>query len=238
MQTRSTISHRAHTEPWAPTLAPRPAPTLNNAWTAAHNFANVSVGAARGARSRRKIAASGAGTVNVSYVPESADKGTKIVFLQVMRESLDWKVKKPGEIVPSFSFQDADTTSDGYHVDYVSDETDPYYNGDDAGDSGVQGNASSSTTGTMSDTPTFANGDFPAGSNLVRWEFRTSAFSAAGPDPGKYYGWVDWTFAKEKGKAATTKVGPSRTYGPGGYWQSAIRLWNKNHGFAMPTLKP
>jgi len=240
---RTTTSLRRHRDaaPWAPPSAStRPTASSDTGTTAGdgHSFAHVSVGATPGRGLARKIGATGSGSVNVSYVPESADKSNKIVFLQVMRESLDWKVKKPGEIAPSFSYQDADTTSEGFHVDYDSGEKDPYYNGDDAADGGVQGDASTSTTATMSDTPSFDDGNFPAGSNLVRFEFRTSAFSAAGPDAGKYFGWVDWTFSKQKGKAATTKVGASGTYGPGAYWQNAIKLWNKNHGFAMPTLSP
>jgi hypothetical protein len=87
------------------------------------------------------ISASGTGTVYTSYTPEAADKSTKIVFIQVMRELLDGVPVKPSVTSPYFSYQDADTTSDFQHVDYVRGEKDPYYNGDDPRDIGTQGNA-------------------------------------------------------------------------------------------------
>jgi hypothetical protein len=225
---------------WAgPRPAPEPVARVEGASprVAGHSFGNVSVHPEAG-DTARKISGSGTGKVNIDYVPETSDKSTKIVFLQVMREALDGKVKKPGDILPAFAYQDADTTSDGFHVDYVSGEADPYYNGDDAKDGGTQGNGPAKVTAKMDDTPTMRDTSFPAGSTHLRYEFRTSAFSAAGPDAGRYFGWVDWTFDKVKGKPATTKVGSTGSYGPGRYWQNAIKLWSTNHGFTLPTYKP
>lgn len=199
-----------------------------------HAFSDVSVHAPA-----RKISGSGTGKVNIDYAPEPGDTSTKIVFIQVMRESLDGKVHKPGQILPSFAYQDADTTSEGFHVDYDSGEKDPYYNGDDAGhDGGAQGSGPAKTKAHMDDTPGMDDAHFPAGTSHLHYDFRTTAFSAAGPDAGKYFGWVDWTFDKVKGKPSTTKVGTTGTYGPGAYWQNAIKLWSTNHGFALPALKP
>lgn len=189
----------------------------------------------------RKTSASGVGTVKYTYKPEPGDKSTKIVFIQVMREVLDDKVRKPSEIVPAFAFQDADTTANGLHVDYNSGEADPYYNGDDPKDKiagNQQGDAAAKVDATASDMPVFGDADFPAGTSKLRWEFRTCAFSAAGTDAGRYYDFVDWEFRKEKGKASTTKIGKTEKYGPGKWWTDAIDLFNKNHAFAMPKYTP
>jgi hypothetical protein len=230
--TSTTLWHPAPTSPVATSAPPASvAPAAHVGSGPGHSFADVAVGT-------RKISGSGTGKVNIDYVPEASDKSTKIVFLQVMRETLDGKVKKPGDILPSFAYQDADTTSDGFHLDYVSGEADPYYNGDDAKDPGTQGNGPAKVTAKMDDTPTMEDAWFPAGSTHLRYEFRTSAFSAAGPDAGRYFGWVDWTFDKVKGKPAITKVGSTGTYGPGRYWQEAAKLWSTNHGFTLPTYKP
>jgi hypothetical protein len=185
----------------------------------------------------RAISASGSGTVSTTYTPEAKDQSTKIVFIQVMRELLDGAPVKPSVAAPSFAYQDSDTTSDFYHVDYVSGEKDPYYNGDDPQDFGPQGNAVATPPkpASTSDTPNYNDGSFPAGKTKLLWEFRTAAFSAAGADQGSYYGYADWAYAKEKGKAATTAVGATRSGEPGSKFESAVKLWNSNHGFNMPT---
>jgi hypothetical protein len=183
------------------------------------------------------ISGSGSGTVTTTYTPEAKDKSTKIVFIQVMRELLDGVPTVPSKIAPSFAYQDADTTGDFYHVDYVSGEKDPYYNGDDASDFGMQGNATSTPPVAAStyDTPDYPDALFPPGSSSLAWEFRTAAFSAAGADQGTYYGYVDWAYAKPKGVAATTAVGATSSSEPGTKFDSAVTLFNSNHGFKMPT---
>jgi hypothetical protein len=182
------------------------------------------------------ISASGAATVSITYKPEAADKSTKIVFIQVMRELLDGNPVKPSVAAPAFAYQDADTTTDFYHVDYVSGEADPYYNGDDAADGGTQGNATSSpkVDATMTDTPNYSDGNFPAGKTKLSWEFRTIAFSADGADKGTYYAYARWTYNKEKGKAATVTHQGTSTNTALPKNKAAIKLWNTNHGFAMP----
>lgn len=183
------------------------------------------------------ISGTGSGTVATTYTPEAKDKSTKIVFIQVMRELLDGVPTLPSKIVPSFAYQDADTTGDFYHVDYVSGENDPYYNGDDAGDFGVQGNAVSTppVPASTSDTPNLSDAGMPAGASTVVWDFRTAAFSAAGDDQGTYYGYVDWAYTKPKGIAGATAVGATSSSDPGTKFESAVSLFNSNHGFKMPT---
>jgi hypothetical protein len=182
----------------------------------------------------RGISGSGSGTVTTTYTPEASDKSTKIVFIQVMSESLDGKLVKPSVIAPSFAYQDADTTGDFYHVDYVSGEKDPYYNGDDSSDFGPQGNAITKVAASTTDTPSFSDGSFPAGTSKVLWDFRTAAFSAAGDDAGTYYGYSDWSYLKEKGIAGKTATKGTSTGGPGSKFEAAVKLFNGNHGFKMP----
>ncbi len=180
---------------------------------------------------------SATGAVNFDYTPEPGDKSTKIVFIQVMRERLDGKPCKPSTILPEYSYQDADTTNGFHHVDYKQGEKDPYYNGDDqAYDVGVQGNAMARppVTAHSWDAPGLGDDDLPAGATTVNYDFRTAAFSAAGEDAGTYYGYADWAFEKQRGIASTTKVIGNRTGGPGGNFIAAVRLFNRNRGFAMP----
>jgi hypothetical protein len=174
--------------------------------------------------------------VATTYTPEAADKSTKIVFIQVMHESLDGVSAKPSTVSPGITYMDKDTTSDFFHVDYFEGEKDPYYNGDDPSDIGIQGNAQSTPKkpASTSDTPNYGDAAFPPGKSKVDWQFRTAAFSAAGPDAGKFYGYVDWTYQKEKGKAAATKVGSTSANEPGPKFMAALKLFNANHGFAMP----
>jgi hypothetical protein len=184
----------------------------------------------------RAISAGGAGTIATTYTPEAKDKSTKIVFIQVMRELLDGTPVKPS-VVSGDAYLDAATTSDFYHVDYISGEKDPYYNGDDPQDFGPQGNAISTppVPASTSDTPNYGDGSFPVGKTKLLWEFRTAAFSAAGADQGAYYGYVDWAYGKEKGMAATTAIGTKSAGEPGSKFESAVKLWNSTYGFKMPS---
>jgi len=204
-----------------------------------HDFSRVSILGNR-SLSREitdsKISASGTTSISIEYAPTSKDKSTKIVFIQVMRESLDGIQSKPSALNPAFSYQDADTTAAFFHVDYVSGEKDPYYNGDDPQDSGTQGNATASPAvkATMSDAPTMSDAAYPTGSKLKLWEFRTASFSAAGADQGTFYDYIDWTFSKEKGKTPTLKIGSTGTGSPGKDFLDALDLWDKNHAFTLP----
>lgn len=184
----------------------------------------------------KAIAESGAGTVNVDYAPTAAEKSSKIVFIQVMREYLDGIAAKPSASDAAFAFQDADTTGDFYHVDYKSGEADPYYNGDDAADFGKQGDATATpkVTAHMDDTPSYDDATFPAGKSKIKYEFRTIAFSAAGTDRGTFYAYAKWFFEKDKGVAGKTWLdGTSNDTGlPKS--KEAIDLFCSNHGFVLP----
>jgi hypothetical protein len=184
------------------------------------------------------ISASGfTGTVYTSYTPEKADKSTKIVFIQVMRELLDGVPVKPSVASPDFRYQDADTTSDFQHVDCGRGDKDPYYNGDDPRDIGKQGNAISKPpiTASTEDAPKYDDGIFPPGKTNLLYEFRTAAFSAAGADQGTYYAYSDWFYWKFKGGAGANALVGTNTGDPGSKFTDAVKLWNSQHGFTMPT---
>jgi len=183
------------------------------------------------------MSASGDPSVAFKYSPEAGDKSTKIVFIQVMRELLDGTPAKPSESDATFAFQDADTTTDFYHVDYESGEADPYYNGDDRPqDFGTQGSVGPPKVDSESeDEPDYDDADFPAGKSKITYEFRTIAFSAAGPDKGTYYAYAHWTYQKEKGNAATITHQGTSTDTSLPKSKAAITLWASNHGFVMPA---
>jgi hypothetical protein len=189
-----------------------------------------------GGPSVRGMSASGSGTISFAYTPETADRSTKIVFIQVMRELLDGTPVLPTVLTPSASFMDADTTSDMDHVDGFAGERDPYMNGDDGLDSGDQGDATSTPpkAATAQDGPHFRS-NFPAGHNGMQWEFRTAAFSGAGADQGTYYGYTDWVYSRTTTTPESTSITGTRTGDPGSRFRSAVGRFCSNHGFALPT---
>ncbi len=188
-------------------------------------------------RNSKGIGQSGSGTVKADYTPEATDTSTKIVFIQVMREYLDGVAVKPSASDAAFAYQDADTTADFYHVDYVSGEADPYYNGDDdADDSGTQGKAAApAVTAHMEDAPSYDDATFPVGKTKLQYEFRSIAFSAAGGDKGTYYAYAKWFYEKEKGKPEKTSLDGTSTDTALPASKVAIKLWCSNHGFALPS---
>lgn len=199
--------------------------------------AGTTAGDSPGTPGVKAITEGGTGRVNVDYAPEATDTSSKIVFIQVMREYVDDTPAKPSESNAAFAYQDADTTADHYHVDYVSGERDPYYNGDDALDKGIQGDTTSTpkVTAHMDDKPSYDDSTFPAGKSKLKYEFRSIAFSAAGADKGTYYGYAKWFFEKEKGKPETTKLDGTSTETALPKSKEAINLWCSNHSFTPPT---
>jgi len=178
--------------------------------------------------------------IKFEYTPEPKDKGTKIVFIQIVRDFLDGVRVRPPALGHWLDFKDPDTTGQGWCVDYNPGEKDPYYDGDDRGiDIGAQGNALAHpvVTATMHDGPGFSDGAFPAGKSKTLWQFRTAAFSADGADKGTYYQYQDWTFEKEKGKTSKLTKGLTGT-DPGQEFKDAVTLWCKNHGFSLPSPAP
>ncbi|WP_125612930.1 hypothetical protein [Specibacter cremeus] len=218
----------AHVPARAPGSSParRTAPTIS----AGTDYSRVAAGG-------KAMSTTGSGKIDFSYVPEPGDKSTKILFLQVMQEKLDGTPVKPGKIDPAFTYQDAYTTADFYHVDSPTPgEKDPFMNGDDPVDFGVQGNAVAkpAVPAAASDTPNATDGMIPAGSSQINWDFRTAAFSAAGEDAGTYYGYSDWAYEKQRGIASTTRIIGTKTGAPGSKFDAAVKLFNDVKGFKMP----
>jgi hypothetical protein len=185
-------------------------------------------------------AISASGAIDIAYKPEAADKGSKIVFIQVIRELLDGAPQKPSVLDKDFAYEDKDTTAAFHHVDYFNGEKDPYYNGDDSQDSGTKGDATSKppAEATMHDDPSYDEANLPAGKTKVKYEFRTAAFSAGGGDGGSYYAYQDWAYEHVKGAGDKTASGSSGTGSPGTNFTDAVRLWSTNHGFKLPASPP
>src|SRR5258707_771889 len=70
-------------------------------------------------------------TMRFLYTPEPKDQGTKIVFIQVVRLSMDGVFVLPSGYQRKFNYKDPDTTARKFVVDADRGEKDPYYNGDD-----------------------------------------------------------------------------------------------------------
>jgi hypothetical protein len=176
-------------------------------------------------------------TMFFTYNPELTDRGTKIVFIQVVRCFKDGQLVWPGQYSDQYHFKNRDTTALGYFVDGEPDEDDPYYNGDDDADDGQQGDAHTLQPATMHDTPMLGAINFVDGTLKAKAEFRTASFSADGADRGTYYEYRDWTFEKEKGGRSNLTLGLSGI-DPGQDFKDAVDLWCKNHRFPLPKPVP
>jgi hypothetical protein len=184
------------------------------------------------------------------YTPRPKVLGTKIVFIQIAQSWLDGRIVKPSALNAGIDFKDADMTGQGWHVDYVQGEKDPYYNGDDDPDvldigptfGGRQGDALAKppVSAKMNDRPNYDDSWFPTGTSKTQYQFVTAVFSAAGADAGTYYQYQAWTFEKEKGKKAKIALGLSGR-DPGLDFRDAVALWVGNHpspSFTLPPLPP
>lgn len=68
----------------------------------------------------------------------------------------------------------------------------------------------------------------------MSYDYVTAVFSAEGEDAGIYYGYQDWSWAKEKGKEPTMCVGSAGAGHPGEEFEEAVTLWCTNHEFKLP----
>lgn len=191
------------------------------------------------------------GTMNVTFDPtDVCDIGPcdKIVFIQtkqpigVKADNKTRPLTHAEQGWPNAAALDGDL-SNGYSVDYVVGEADPYYNGDDPQDGtqqGVQGTPPKAAT--MDDTPNRADGNYPADIAKIRLSFEVNAFCAVGEIAGKYLGRVFWTWERAKGASGTTGTisGISSDRGtPSASATAALAKWATNHGnFAVPQPKP
>ena len=176
--------------------------------------------------------------MEISYVPPLIGCNcTKIVFIQVSSTLLDGNPVRPSQDNPKFAYQDIDTIFDAaanryYTVDYVQDENDPYYNGDDRTppnplDGGTQGmTGPPAIAASMVDTPTKGDGTFPGSTTQCTHEFETFAYCAAGIDAGTYYTGLAWTYTRTKGSGGdgtSTAIEPLGT--PSRAFRDAVAKW-------------
>lgn len=196
--------------------------------------------------------------IDVTYNGFCSDNCAKIVFIQVFSDAGVFKDGhqwlKPSETGSAFNFLDADAQQDvsgqWFTVDHLRNENDPYYNGDDSGDTGaepgkarrwIQGeHDGTSTATTMSDAPRYSNTAFSRletsyGKEVTRivTYFETFAFCVEGRDKGKFYQGIRWKYQQEKGKAGTSTI-DEVVYEPSQGFKAALDKWCTNHGFALP----
>jgi hypothetical protein len=173
----------------------------------------------------------------------------KIVFIQVIEQlgvKMDGTTRSLTFAEQGFNNAatlDADVIN-GLTVDYIVGENDPYYNGDDASDIGMQGKQSNTPMkANTTDTPQRTDGAYPADITKIRLKFEVAAFCAEGDNAGEYLGKLLWTWERTKGAVGFTGtisgVSFSRDQPTQGFKDAASK-WNTNHGFTMkfPMMNP
>lgn len=189
--------------------------------------------------------------IDITYVGVCTENCTKIVFIQVVCRYVELqngtKISfKPGAMGGSWGTKDADTVDGGKWctVDYITTESDPYYNGDDSKDHGEQGKHNAVVkNATMSDGPYTSSGTIRrlntsvANGKLkkVIKEFETCTFCAEGNDKGTYYGCIKWKYERSPGPGDGTVTATSTAAAPSTKFNDAVNKWATNHGFTMPS---
>lgn len=206
----------------APAPAPAPAPTST---TLSNDFGELTV-------------ETNGNTIELEFEPSAEVDCDKIVFAQTLHlvfldadgNEMEFQ---PGDYFDGWKYRDDDAGSDGTHIDHLSTEADPYYNGDDVPeDSGTQGhnNESGSQNATMSDSPS-TNGHWPPGKTKARWEFETCVMCAAGDQAGTVYGCITWELNEMQGmEPGTVNVtSGADLQSPSTGWQEAMDRFDENH---------
>jgi hypothetical protein len=210
--------------------------------------------------------------IDLAYNPgDEASICDKIVFVQTVTNTVentgDPSKKKTSVKPTDLNVKDAATkdtwqTDGGSYVDAGATEYDPYYNGWDSPDDGVDANgnqdagnhqgkkpaAGAATKATMNDTPSgYSDDAFKALSqklygddttaNKLTKEFTDIVFCAAGDDAGHCFGWYTWTFTQVKGQAAKANGGASHSGAPPADAVAALNKWKDKHpGNDVPAV--
>jgi hypothetical protein len=210
--------------------------------------------------------------IDLTYNPgDEASICDKIVFVQTVTNTVentgDPSKKKTSVKPTDLNVKDAATkdtwqTDGGSYVDAGATEYDPYYNGWDSPDDGVDadGNqeasnhqgqkpaAGAATKATMNDTPSgYSDNAFKALSqklygddttaNKLTKEFTDIVFCAEGDDAGHCFGWYTWTFTQVKGQAAKANGGASHSGNPPADAVAALNKWKDKHpGNDVPAV--
>ncbi|MBI4399245.1 hypothetical protein HY570_00715 [Candidatus Micrarchaeota archaeon] len=186
--------------------------------------------------------------INITYAPVCTENCTKIVFIQtVCRKAVfadgSESPFNPSDVEPTWRDKDAVTVDGGKlcTVDYITGESDPYYNGDDAADGGAQGKHAGSLNAGMSDTPFYPDDAFDElkkkfgkEPKKIVLEFEVCAFCAEGPEAGAYYGCFRWNYEKEKGSDGSSSDQGSDAREPSKKFKEATDKWSKEKGFPLP----
>jgi hypothetical protein len=210
--------------------------------------------------------------IDLTYNPgDEASICDKIVFVQTVTNTVentgDPSKKKTSVKPTDLNVKDAATkdtwqTDGGSYVDAGATEYDPYYNGWDSPDDGVDadGNqedsnhqgkkpaAGAATKATMNDTPSgYSDDAFKALSqklygddttaNKLTKEFTDVIFCAEGDDAGHCFGWYTWTFTQVKGQAAKANGGAAHSGNPPADAVAALNKWKDKHpGNDVPAV--
>ena len=203
------------------------------------------------------------GRISITYNPgDEASICDKIVFVQTIKNTVEKKgdatknkpgVKPTDMNVEGGATKDTWQTPGGSYVDAKTVENDPYYNGWDSPDDGVDkdGNqadsnhqgkktAGGSTKSTMNDKPSGYSADaFKALSQKVfgddttadkiTKEFTDIFFCAAGDDAGDCFGYYTWTLTQEKGSDPVVAGGASHSGNPPADAVAALNKWKDKH---------
>ncbi len=197
--------------------------------------------------------------IEITYNGFCSDNCSKIVFIQVVTNTAVFvdgtrQTFKPSDLRPDWTDKDNDAVTvmgKQYYVDYLRNENDPYYNGDDRKatrseltqdlDGGAQGKHDTSTAyASMYDGP-YTNafdrikGIYGKEVKAIVFEFEAFAFCVDGRDKGKFYQGIGWRYERENGEAGngrSTIVGVVFEPSPG--FKEALDKWCKNHGFTLP----
>ncbi len=190
-------------------------------------------------------------SIKITYVPICLENCTKIVFVQtVCRKAVfddnSEAAFKPGEIDPAWAEKNDVTVNGGRlcTVDYTIGEKDPYYNGDDGQDGGVQGKHAGSLNASMRDAPRYFDAAFQNlaakfGKNVkkVILEFEVCSVCAEGRDAGKIYGCMKWNYEQEKGKQGSAiDRGSSGTLSSEKF-KEALKKWAEVKKFGLPAIR-
>lgn len=166
---------------------------------------------------------------------------TKIVFVQVVTltgEKADGTTRTL--TYSDIAFPDAAKhqvdVSNGWKVDYLIGESDPYYNGDDPSDNTSQGTQGKMpTSATMTDAPFLPDSSYPADIVKLLVDFEVTGFCAAGSNKGEFLGNVKWRWQRSKGGAGSVSVVSTDRNAPSQNLLNALSTWNTNHSFTLPT---
>ena len=194
-----------------------------------------------------KVTTSG-NTIDIEFDPHATNVNCpKIGFAQTVKWSLDGMVvTKPSTVIPEWAYKDDDILTNGWRIDHVFCEKDPYYNGDDCPQDGSspqqgssQGSGGATTKSEMSDSPYTADVDFPTGKTMSKLEFEMCAVCMEGPNAGTVYGCIKWKYERTKGgDAGTVTLLSTAVEAQSQDHKDALAKYVTNHGSGASKMCP